>query len=90
MSLMIGLVLGLAFGLSAAGVGRRAGTVLNVVPIVAWFTALAVMLRGGLSDQELAQLGAAIVGILVGLFCGQLFERRRAEITERRASSSGR
>lgn len=80
---MIGLVVGLAFALGAASAGRRAGTVLNVAPIVAWFIALAVVVRDGLSDRELAQLGAAIVGILVGLFCGQLTERCRANHAER-------
>lgn len=83
MFLLIGLVVGLAFGLGAALAGRPVGTVLNLSPIVARFIALAVTMRNGVSDQELAQLGAAIVGILVGLFSGQLLERSRAGHAER-------
>ena len=83
MFLVLGLAAGLTFGVGSALAGRLSGTLLNVVPVGLWFVALGIVLRDGLTEHEFEHLGAAMVGILLGLLAGPILERRRATPPER-------
>ncbi|MFL4474515.1 hypothetical protein ACIPVK_11010 [Paeniglutamicibacter sp. MACA_103] len=77
MPLWIGLLAGLAFGLASAFANRLWGTVLAVAPVVAWFIFLAMANDGGITGPESEGLGLGLFGMLIGLFLGQLLDRRR-------------
>ncbi|ROS49534.1 hypothetical protein [Frigoribacterium sp. PhB24] len=83
MTVLIGLAAGFAFGLASAFSNRVWGTVLACLPMAAWFVVFVLARRGGLNDSEAGPLCLALFGIVVGVFSGQLFERRT------RKSSSG-
>ena len=77
MFLMLGLCAGLLCGTAAAVAGRLWGTALAVAPVAGWFVFLIVAQRGGLGETEAEPLANGLLGILLGLFVGQVFERRR-------------
>ncbi|MFJ6415955.1 hypothetical protein [Paeniglutamicibacter sp. NPDC091659] len=85
MSLVMGLIAGLAFGLASAFATRPWGTLLAVAPVFVWFIVFAVSLEGGLVGSETEMLGFGLCGVLLGLFLGQLPDRQRsnARLTRR-------
>ncbi|PZE80670.1 hypothetical protein DEI91_14125 [Curtobacterium sp. MCBD17_032] len=73
---MIGLAVGLAFSLAAIPAGRRLATLLMVVPMVGWFVLLTIGIDAGLTSGRTTRLGLGLLGILLGLTIGQVFDRR--------------
>ncbi|PCN48971.1 hypothetical protein Csp2054_05260 [Curtobacterium sp. 'Ferrero'] len=81
MTLLIGLLVGGAFGVASAFANRFWGTVLACVPIALWFIAFAVVSRGGLRGDEVGPLCYGLFGVVVGLFVGQMVNRQNARRT---------
>lgn len=81
MTLVLGLLVGLAFGIASAFADRRWGTVLACVPIASWFVVFAVVSSNGLRDSEIAPLCYGLFGVVVGVFVGQIFDRQRTKRT---------
>jgi hypothetical protein len=74
---LIGLIAGVACGLASAFSNRVWGTILACLPVAVWFVFFAVALHDGLSRGETSTLCYALFGIVVGVFIGQIFDRRR-------------
>lgn len=74
---LVGLIGGLACGLLGAATGRLLGTMFNVTPVFVWLVVLASAAHDGLAEPEYRALGAALLGVLVGLSASQLVRRRR-------------
>jgi len=77
MFVLLGLAVGLVFGLGSALTGRVLGTVLACAPFAAWFVALWVIAAHGMSATDSAPLALSLLGILLGMFTGQAVQRRR-------------
>ncbi|WP_144712600.1 hypothetical protein [Curtobacterium pusillum] len=73
---LIGLGTGLLFGVAGVLTGRVLGTVLNVVPIVAWLVAVAILSRDGFDPAEARNTALALLAALIGLWCAQAIRRR--------------
>lgn len=67
----LGLVAGLACSALGLVAGRVLGTALTLLPFVAWFGALAVLARDGLSGPETTGAALTLLGCLLGLFIVQ-------------------
>ena len=77
MVVWLSLVAGLVFGLGSARANWLWGTLLAVAPILAWWAFLVIAQDGGLVDWESQSLGLSVSGIVIGLFVGQMYGRRR-------------
>lgn len=58
---------------------RLWGTFLAAAPVLVWFVYFAIALDSGITDLESQALGFGVVGIVLGLFLGQMFGRRWAK-----------
>jgi predicted cation transporter len=76
MPILIGLGFGLVFGLVAMTVNRLWATVLVVAPILGWFLLLIMAIDHGLTIEHTTRLALGLVGIVLGLAVGQVFDKR--------------
>jgi hypothetical protein len=76
MPIVIGLSAGLVFGLAAILANRRWATVLVVAPILGWFVLLVIAIDDGLTSEQANGLALGLLGILLGLAVGQVFDKR--------------
>jgi len=77
MTVVLGLLVGLAFGVASAFANRRWGTVLACIPVAGWFVILGICSLDGLQDSEVAPLCYGLLGVVLGLLVGQVFDRQR-------------
>ena len=76
MPIVLGLSAGLVFGLAAIPVNRLWATVLAVAPILGWFVLLVIAIDDGLTSEQTNGLALGLLGILLGLAVGQVFDKR--------------
>lgn len=76
MPIVFGLSAGLVFGLAAIAANRLWATVLVVAPILGWFVLLVVAVHDGLTNEQTTRLALGLLGVLLGLTVGQVFDKR--------------
>jgi hypothetical protein len=77
MSLVIGMCTGLVCGIAATIANRFWGTVVATAPVAAWIVILIFAMPEGISNNEAGSLGLGMIGIVVGLSLGKLYDFRR-------------
>lgn len=78
MTLIWGLLVGLAFGVSAALTHGWPSRLLNLGPVLIWFGWLTVLTAGGLTGPETRALGTGLLGVLLAMFATwAIFPARR-------------